>query len=454
MKKDYIEVIKSELNPFETAPQDVFNEEGWWSYYSAVNLDKSQDEITIDIPSSSYYIDPASFMIYVRAKVYKPDDTNPTWPVAPVNNFLHSCFKQVSLEVNDNPVENTNSTYPFKAYLLDTFNKLHHSKSFLASALYYKDDASEMDNITLTRLKSETTDTGTKQTPQTVNDGFIKRRELLLKGKGIVEMFGPIHIDLFNTDKLLLNTLSLKIKLWKADEKFSLMGAKDHGYKIYFEQVKIRVRHQHVSPRIMISHEKTLKTKPAIYPIKSTNVRIYPINIASLSVQQKICDGLVPDKIILGMIEPLAGTGTESKNPFNFKNFGLEYIKLRIDNQEKPYLNTINLNYEKNLYLDGYMTLFDAINTHGSENDISREDWLDGYNFFAFNLQPIITCSGEYLSSFKKAQITVELKFNENTLSKFKDISLVVFTDTPSEIKVIDNGDKKLEVVREDLDTV
>ena len=55
---------------------------------------------------------------------------------------------------------------------------------------------------------------------------------------------------------------------------------------------------------------------------------------------------------------------------------------------------------------------------------------------------------------FKKALITVELKFSEKTLSSFvKDISLVVFTDTPSEIKVIDNGDKKLEVIREDLDT-
>ena len=448
MKRKYLEIIKSELNPFETAHQDTLNEEGWWSYYSAINLDKSQDEITIEVPSSSYYIDPASFMLYVRAKIYKQDDTSNSYPISPVNNFLHSCFKQISLEVNDNPVENTNSTYPFKAYILDTFNKLQHGKAYLSSALYYKDNAIEMDNINLSNVKAE------GNVAQTVNEGFLKRREALIKGKGVVEMFGPLHIDLFNTDKLILNTLSLKIKLWKADEKFSLMGPKDHGYKIYFEQVKVRVRHQHVSPRIMISHETSLKKTPAIYPIKSTNVRIYPLNIASLSVQQKISDGLIPDKIILGMIEPLAGTGSENKNPFNFQNFGLEYIKLRIDNQEKPYLNTINLNYDKNIYLDGYMTLFDAINTHYGENDITREEWVAGYNFFAFNLQPIITCGGEYLSSLKKALITVELKFNEKTLSSFKDISLVVFTDTPSEIKVIDNGDKKLEVIREDLDTV
>ena len=120
MKRKYLEIIKSELNPFETAHQDTLNEEGWWSYYSAINLDKSQDEITIEVTSSSYYIDPASFMLYVRAKIYKQDDT--TYSVSPVNNFLHSCFKQISLEVNDNPVENTNSTYPFKAYILDTFN--------------------------------------------------------------------------------------------------------------------------------------------------------------------------------------------------------------------------------------------------------------------------------------------------------------------------------------------
>jgi hypothetical protein len=31
MKRKYFEIIKSELNPFETAPQETLNEEGWWS---------------------------------------------------------------------------------------------------------------------------------------------------------------------------------------------------------------------------------------------------------------------------------------------------------------------------------------------------------------------------------------------------------------------------------------
>jgi hypothetical protein len=69
---------------------------------------------------------------------------------------------------------------------------LQHGKAYLSSALYYKDDATEMDNIYLSRVKTESN----TQVAQTVNEGFLKRRDALVKGKGVVEMFGPLHIDL------------------------------------------------------------------------------------------------------------------------------------------------------------------------------------------------------------------------------------------------------------------
>jgi hypothetical protein len=33
------------------------------------------------------------------------------------------------------------------------------------------------------------------------------------------------------------------------------MGKKDYGFNVYFEEVKIRIRHQLVSPRVMIAHK-------------------------------------------------------------------------------------------------------------------------------------------------------------------------------------------------------
>lgn len=129
----------------------------------------------------------------------------------------------------------------------------------------------------------------------------------------------------------------------------------------------------------MLAHEHALLNKNAIYPINNNIVRIFPINNASLVVNQVISKSFMPDKIILAMTEPLSSTGVENKNPFNFQNFNIESCTLRIDNFEKPYLTTPILNFENNIFMEGYMSLFDTLNNHSEGNNITREDWKSGY---------------------------------------------------------------------------
>jgi hypothetical protein len=75
------------------------NEEGYWSYYAAKNLENNQGEITIEIPGSQYYIDLSSCMLFVKARISKQAGAKieDNAKIAPVNNFLHSCFKQISI---------------------------------------------------------------------------------------------------------------------------------------------------------------------------------------------------------------------------------------------------------------------------------------------------------------------------------------------------------------------
>ena len=68
-KRKYIDCTKSELDLVIPYSLDVMNEEGYWSYYSSKNLELNQDEITIDIPGSQYYIDLSSCMLFVKAKI-------------------------------------------------------------------------------------------------------------------------------------------------------------------------------------------------------------------------------------------------------------------------------------------------------------------------------------------------------------------------------------------------
>ena len=45
------------------------------------------------------------------------DKANPDSYLGPVNNFLHSLFSQVQVRIGNTEVENTNSNYPYRAYL-------------------------------------------------------------------------------------------------------------------------------------------------------------------------------------------------------------------------------------------------------------------------------------------------------------------------------------------------
>lgn len=95
----------------------------------------------------------------------------------------------------------------------------------LLATLFTHDTASEMENINTSTIKQETqANSASTSVSQPVNQGFIKRRSILLDGKGRIEMVGSLMSDLFNSERLLLDKMNIRIKLFKNDEAFCLMG--------------------------------------------------------------------------------------------------------------------------------------------------------------------------------------------------------------------------------------
>ena len=83
-------------------------------------------------------------MLFVKVKISKGEDKIAAdSKIAPVNNFFHSCFKQVSIDLNGTTIENTNTTNPYKAYMLNLLNYNNEANdTFLSSSLFYKDTPS------------------------------------------------------------------------------------------------------------------------------------------------------------------------------------------------------------------------------------------------------------------------------------------------------------------------
>ena len=107
--------------------------------------------ITYLISGTDEYIDLSKTILSVEGKVTDANGDAISGGgqanVAPVNNFLHSLFKQVDVYLNGKQVTPAMGTYAYRSYIETLLNyDVSAKKSQLSSALYYKDTPGGMDN--------------------------------------------------------------------------------------------------------------------------------------------------------------------------------------------------------------------------------------------------------------------------------------------------------------------
>ena len=185
------ECTKSELDLFSIPPTQVSLEKGHWIDHQPISSVTDNGPITFVSPGTEDYIDLSKTILVVRAKVTKADgaDLDADEQVAPVNNFLHSLFKQVDVFLKEKQVTQGTGTYAYCALLETLLNYGPSAKqSQLTATLFYKDTAGKMDVTNLVGAAA--------------NHG-LNSRYAFSKESGIVEMAGPIFCDIFWYQSLL-----------------------------------------------------------------------------------------------------------------------------------------------------------------------------------------------------------------------------------------------------------
>ena len=145
---------KSEVDLFSVPPTQLSLEKGRWIDYRPLSSVENPDSaITFLIAGTDEYLDLSKTILYVEGKIMNNDGKTELkgggqTSVAPVNNFLHSLFKQVDVYLNGKQVTPAMGTYAYRSYIETLLNyDVSAKKSQLSSALYFKDTAGEMDEI-------------------------------------------------------------------------------------------------------------------------------------------------------------------------------------------------------------------------------------------------------------------------------------------------------------------
>lgn len=444
--KDSIECCKSELDLFYTLPTNTSILSSSYITISSNPLLGTEENIHVDIPGSEEYTDLSDMFLKVEIEItnnteFKDED----FKIGPINNLAHSLFKRVDLSIgtgfNKKLVEIGSSHYAYKAYLLNLLNYGSEAKEgWLQSGMFYNDDAQQFNNISVERIaKHKVKSEGSNEVveiehPKVCNNGYLKRRECFINGKGYVKLIIPLHCDLLHSNRLLVNNMGIYFNFERNKDGFLLMGSATN-YQLKIRKVDMMIRRCQINDSIKLAHKKALEISDMKYPIRQNKVFISVLDTQIQEHNITTLGSYIPNKIICGLVKDSAYNGNLKENPFEFLSHGLESITLIINDLTR----TIKINEERHDFSEAYHSLCESLNIYGEPNSIiKKSEFFKGNCFFCFNINPDKGCD-EQFNTIKTGVIQIKLNFRQSTTEKLR---LISFMEYDNQINI----NKKLEV--------
>jgi hypothetical protein len=365
----------------------------------------SSSPIEFNIPGTEDYVHLPYTQLYVSARINHKDGTalDKDEKVGPVNNLLHSLWRQVDVYFGSTLVSSSTNTYSAESYAKAVLNFGSSAKnSQLQAGMWYGDTSGNFEDAAV--------GAGGK------NDEFKKRSKLIAESVEF-ELVGPLYCDVFMIPKYLLSFVDLKVKLVPNAPEYFLMSAETgKEYQITFTSVKLKVRKVKVANHVIAAHETTLSKVPAVYGVPRTLCKSFTIPGTTPSlVKDNVFNGQIPKRVIVFMNKASATNGSYTANPFNMDLFSISSIGEYIDGEQmpsKPLKLTLTGNDKK--YLESFQTLFTGTGKYhdDSGNHITRADYHKGYGFFVFDLRPDGCDAAEYMGLRQRGNLSIEIVFN------------------------------------------
>ena len=346
------------------------------------------------------YLDLNDTLLHLRVKITNPDgsDLADGAQVGLINYPLNTIFSQCDVVVGDRLISQSSATHPYRAIIETLLNYSYDSiKSQFTAGLFYKDTAGHVDSI-------DTRD------EEGGNRGLVNRARFTQNSRE-VHLLGPLHADIFFSDRLLLNSVDLRIKLTRASDAFCLTSAPNTNYRLKILGASLFVKKVTVAPAVRLGHAAGLMKSNALYPLSRVNIKTY-----SLPANSRVCNqenlflGTMPKYIVLAMVNHEAFTGRRDLSPFNFLHNNVEYLALCQDGRQVP-AKAFQPGFNEGVSVREFYNIFTATGRHLKDLPlcIDREDFGSGYSLFVFNLSP--SEDSEALSPVTNGSLRLEMRF-------------------------------------------
>ena len=398
--------LRSELDLFSLPPTQTAIDGSQWVEHSPVSTITSSSPIEFIVSGSGEdYMDLNNTLLEVKACIKTTNDSpvDAAVAVAPINNTLHSLFSQIDVSLNDVNVSSATTTYPYRAYIETHLNYgTDAKKSRLQAAMYFIDD-----NLTVSNPIPDSS---------SARNMGLKRRHGICTAKPTFDMIGPLHVDVFNQSKYMLNGVTMKVRMTRSKDSFVLMAKSDvtESFKVDILSAKLFVRKLKITPSLCLAHERILQQKTAKYPITRVECKVIHLPQGQKSfTHDNLFLGQLPKRIVLGLVDNRAFNGDISLNPYNFQHCNLNYLAVHLDGQQVPWA-PLQPSFSGSSYIRAFYTQFTGGDGISSDtgNTIGREQFVNGHALYCFDLTPDLSSScGHHFSVTKSGNLRLELAF-------------------------------------------
>lgn len=416
---------KTEADLFSSKPMQNSIESSTTIEYRPVSTGLD-DLIEFVIPEGPHYVDLSLMKLHIKVKirdstgaVVKHEFEAPVGTatvgarkgvhVSPINNFMSSLFNNVQIFLNHKCITPPGGNYHFRSYIekLTNYGK-ESKKTHLTSAMYYEDKYDEFDNFE--------------------NEGSLARMARIGKN-GSIEMQGYLHTDISSSNKLMLNNINIRLKLYRNKPSFSLMTNKDPAgeYRIEITDAVLLVRKVQVNPNVAISNETFLRTTNARYCIERVEIKTFTIPSGTVNKTLDNCFiSQMPKRLLMMSVEE----GSEfsyRKNPYKFHHNNLSLVLLSGDNFTN--LRPIKTNYDNEEFMEAYTSFNEAINTYFHDNSagITPEAFKHSSCIVGYDLTPDLSASQDHISIQKSGVLRLELNYSKPLPKSIKVILYAEF---------------------------
>lgn len=327
-----------------------------------------------------------------------------------VNNTLHSLFERVELQIGGETVNKNSNLYQYRAYI----------ENLLGYSAEAKDTILEPSGWYIDHRK-------------TSDEPYVERYD---KFPMMVynEFYGTLHLDLAGQDKLIMNGTSVRLSLHTTPKRFyfHLMSGKRYdfdNFKVDIKDVKLFVTKKRATTAQLQITDRQLLSRPACYPIRRVEMREHLAVLGSMSVSlDNIYSGVLPNRLIVGLVENAAVRGDLYKDPFNFEHANINYACCFVNGEAVP-RTPYRPDFIMGLCKREYISLFQAIGKMNAHPfcDINIDAYRGGSTLLCFNLSADGSDSSSgHFNPVRRGTMRLDLGFSQATT---KTYSIILYAE-------------------------